>query len=159
MKSVAAVVLLLMSGLVSAASIRPNKTITPGDINPAVTQSNIADTICKTGWTATQRPDKYYSINIKRKQIKQYKYRDTAPAHYEEDHFISLELGGSNAPANLWPERLAGKCGALIKDRIEDRLHKLVCNGTITLDQAQKEISTDWVKSYRDHIGPLVCRK
>ncbi len=62
----------------------------------------------------------------------------------EIDHLVSLELGGTNDLANLWPEPYAPKPGAREKDQVEDELHRQVCAGTITLQQAQKEISTDW---------------
>jgi hypothetical protein len=38
--------------------------------------------------------------------------------------------------------------GAHEKDWLENQLHKLVCNKTITLEQAQEEIKTDWYASY-----------
>ncbi len=34
----------------------PDPACTPGTVNPAVSQANIADTICKSGWTSTVRP-------------------------------------------------------------------------------------------------------
>ena len=45
--------------------------------------------------------------------------------------------------------------GAHTKDRLENRLHKLVCSGTITLGEAQHEISTNWIAAYRGRIGML----
>src|SRR4029079_19325964 len=59
------------------------------------------------------------------------------PYQHEVDHLVSLELGGSNAIANLWPEPYAGRWGARTKDVLEDRLHDLVCAGTIRLRYAQ----------------------
>ena len=51
------------------------------------------------------------------------------PYQHEVDHLISLELGGSNAIRNLWPEPYAGRWGARTKDVLENRLHDLVCEG------------------------------
>ena len=67
---------------------------------------------------------------------------------YEIDHLISLELGGTNDLKNLWPQPYNPKPGAKEKDSVENILHRQVCTGTITLQQAQKAISTDWYAVY-----------
>jgi len=39
------------------------------------------------------------------KQLAAMKTKNKMPSHYEEDHFISLEVGGHpKDPKNLWPE-------------------------------------------------------
>jgi hypothetical protein len=79
---------------------------------------------------------------LKKQQILDYGYSDTNLKNYEEDHFISLELGGAPAdPQNLWPEPGASPNP---KDRIENLCHKKICNGEITLAQAQQQIATNW---------------
>jgi len=67
---------------------------------------------------------------------------------YEVDHHVSLELGGSNAIANLWPEAASPKPGFHEKDKVENYLHNQVCSGAITLKQAQIEIATNWLAVY-----------
>ena len=67
---------------------------------------------------------------------------------YEIDHLISLELGGTNDLTNLWPQPYVPKPGAKEKDVVENALHRQVCAGAIPLQQAQKEISTDWYAVY-----------
>lgn len=120
----------------------PDPICTPGVINPNVLQSNIQQTICKTGWTATIRPPQSYTQPLKVQGIKNYGYSDTNLAHYEEDHLISLELGGSPSdPKNLWPEPGASPNP---KDAVENRLKSEICSGKISLMQAQQEISTNW---------------
>ena len=47
----------------------------------------------------------------------------------EIDHIVSLELGGSNDIAKLFPERADADPGYRVKDRLENRLHALVCAG------------------------------
>jgi len=69
------------------------------------------------------------------------------------DHLISLELGGSNSIKNLWPEPYTGDLNAHVKDKLENKLHSLVCNGDIDLKTAQQEIATDWVAAYIKYIG------
>jgi len=50
----------------------PNETRTPGFVNAAVTQANIHQTICVSGWTATVRPPTSYTTQLKKKQIAEY---------------------------------------------------------------------------------------
>lgn len=67
---------------------------------------------------------------------------------YEVDHLISLELGGSNAITNLWPEPAAPKPGFHQKDVLENTLHRMACSGAISLRAAQTAIATDWTIPY-----------
>jgi hypothetical protein len=61
---------------------------------------------------------------------------------------IPLELGGSNAIGNLWPQNYRGFLNADDKDRLENYLHDAVCSGRMPLQTAQEAIATDWVKAY-----------
>jgi hypothetical protein len=131
----------------------PDPARTPGSLNPAVTQANIATTICKSGWTATIRPPTSYTNSLKVTQIAQYHYTDKSTASYEEDHLISLELGGNPTdPRNLWPEpykvSLADgrNVGAHVKDAFETKLKTAVCGGKMTLAQAQIEVGDHWIQ-------------
>jgi hypothetical protein len=71
----------------------------------------------------------------------------------EVDHLVSLELGGSNSRANLFPEAASPRPGSHQKDRLENRLHDEVCSGQITLRRAQRLIATDWVAAYTARFG------
>ena len=71
----------------------------------------------------------------------------------EVDHLVSLELGGSNIRANLFPEAATPRPGSHEKDRLENRLHAEVCSGAITLRRAQLLIARDWVAAYRARFG------
>ena len=84
-----------------------------------------------------------------------YTYKgDTATGDYEEDHLISLELGGApSAEANLWPEPYNAPEGARVKDHVENKLHALVCAGTISLATAQRAIATNWWIAYQTYVG------
>jgi hypothetical protein len=140
--------------LMGAAPYLPDEMKTPGAINPAVTQSNLFNTICHPGWTKTIRPPVSYTSRLKRKQLGP----GIPSSAYEEDHLVPLELGGAPTdPDNLWPQPWAGTCGAGMKDALEDELSRMVCNGQVTLDTAQRDIATDWVKAYHKYIGPLAC--
>ena len=75
------------------------------------------------------------------------------PYAHEVDHLVSLEIGGSNAIANLWPEPYAGRWGARTKDVLENRLHELVCSGRLALRKAQRIEARNWVAAYRRYVG------
>ena len=70
----------------------------------------------------------------------------------EVDHLVSLELGGANDEANLFPEAALPRPGFHEKDRLEDRLHELVCDHSVSLGAAQQMIRTDWPKAYRRYV-------
>jgi hypothetical protein len=112
---------------------------TPGVLNPDVTQANIRSTICRHGWTATIRPPVEYTNDLKRKQMRQYGETGSL-SEYQEDHLISLELGGNPTdPRNLWPEPYPRASDV---DRIENDLNAQVCSGQLTLAQAQQREDT-----------------
>jgi hypothetical protein len=107
---------------------------TPGVLNPDVTQATIGSTICVTGWTRTIRPSTEYTNALKRKQMRAYRETGTE-SDYQEDHLISLELGGHPTdPRNLWPEPYPR---ASQVDTIENDLNRQVCDGLLTLAEAQ----------------------
>jgi len=113
--------------------------------NPQVTQANIASTICKSGWTSTIRPATSVTNKLKTEGIAAYGYSDTSMSAYEEDHLISLELGGAPSdPKNLWPEP-GGSPNP--KDKVENDLNKAVCGGKVQLADAQRAIATDWTSA------------
>jgi hypothetical protein len=140
----------------SAGAVLPNSERTPGAVNPSVTQANIGRTICVSGWTATVRPSSSVTTGLKVKQLASgYTYKgDTTTGDYEEDHLISLEIGGApDAEANLWPEPYNTSEGARVKDVIENKLHGLVCGGTISLATARRAIATNWWVAYQTYVG------
>ena len=120
------------------AVVRASWSLTPGVLNPQVTQSTIAATICRSGWTRTVRPPVSYTNDLKRRQLRQYGLRGP-PSAFQEDHLISLELGGNPTdPRNLWPEPYPR---ASAVDRIENELNHRVCTGSLTLAEGQREES------------------
>ena len=73
-------------------------------------------------------------------------------ALYEFDHLISRELAGADVEANIWPQAWLEPGSARRKDRLENRLHVLVCAGKVSLKAAQREIAADWVKAYPTYV-------
>ncbi|WP_247539130.1 hypothetical protein [Ralstonia pseudosolanacearum] len=136
---------------------RPNPRFTPGAVDPRVTQANIHETICVRGYTKTVRPPQQFTRELKVRQIRLYGYDDKRLRDYEEDHLVALEIGGSpDSAKNLWPQprHVIGNWGSLAKDKLENRLHSLVCRRKVSLAQAQREMAHDWIAAYKRYIGP-----
>ena len=136
----------------------PNPRLTPGALNPAVTQADIHQTICVRGYSRAIRPPENYTERMKRLQIHEYGYRDRWLRDYEEDHEVALSLGGSpTSPRNLWPQphQVTGGWGSYAKDRLEARLHWLVCHRGLPLTTAQRALASDWIAAYQRYVGPV----
>jgi len=130
----------------TAGTVLPDPVCTPGATNPAVTPATLRTTICRSGYSTSIRPPAAITRREKTASLAAYGY--TGNLHVVEyDHLVSLELGGDpNDPRNLWPEpnSTAATSFTNAKDAVENRLHALVCAGTVTLTAAQHAIATDW---------------
>ncbi|MFI7337228.1 hypothetical protein ACIBUY_04725 [Streptomyces sp. NPDC050085] len=128
----------------------PDLKCTPGAISPAVTQANLARTICrKGGYTKGIRPP--VSVTGQEKRLNAVSYGYTGSLRDAEfDHDISLQLGGDpNDARNLWVEPMdpGHKPGGGVnneKDPVETKLHTAVCSHKVTLAAAQHAIASDW---------------
>ncbi|MGZ8983004.1 MAG: hypothetical protein ACXW11_03500 [Methylotenera sp.] len=130
----------------------PNQRMTPGALDSFVTQTNIQETICVKGYTKTIRPPQNYTNKLKKYQIREYDYQDSNPKHYEEDHLVPLNIGGSpNDPLNLWPQPRNSEWNATKKDILEFKLYKLVCHGVVPLNEARNAMATDWIRAYKKY--------
>jgi hypothetical protein len=117
-----------------AHAVLASWTRTPGALNPLVTPATVRATICRRGWTRTVRPPVSYTNALKVRQLAEYGLHGP-PSGYQEDHLISLELGGDPVdPRNLWPEPYPR---AAAVDRIENELNARVCSGSLSLAAAQ----------------------
>jgi hypothetical protein len=132
----------------------PDAALTPGDIFPGVTDEQI----CVPGYARSVRnvPEAisrlvFIEYNLAGKHSG---YCDSQQG-CELDHLISLSLGGSNEPKNLWPQTYDGsRWNAHVKDRLEDRLHALVCSHQMPLAVAQRALANDWISSFVLYVGP-----
>ncbi len=128
--------------------ILPDPQMTPGDV-----LTTDARVICVPGYTKTVRD---VPQSVKNQVYRQYGVVSREPPQFEVDHLISLELGGSNSIRNLWPESYVTQpLNAHVKDRLENKLHELICAGQVPVEQAQKDIAADWTKAYEKYVGPL----
>ena len=127
------------------AAYLPNPQLTPGDTLD-VTKADI----CEPGYATKVRnvPE-----SVKNQAYQEYGIQSHKAGEYEVDHLISLELGGSNSIRNLWPQSYSGEWNAHMKDKLEDKLHALVCSGSLDLKTSQREISADWITAYNKYVG------
>ena len=126
--------------------VLPDPILTPGDVLDVT-----ADDICAVGYTKTVRN---VPASLKQKVYESYAILSHRPKEFEVDHLISLELGGSNSIRNLWPESyLTAPYNAHVKDRLENFLHRQVCSGKMSLQQAQDEIASNWISAYKKYFG------
>jgi hypothetical protein len=128
------------SGCVASSGL-PDSACTPGAIIAGATKEQI----CQPGYASSVRN---VPASEKDAIYAEYDIASHYPGQYEVDHLVSLELGGSNDLANLWPEPASPTPGFHQKDRVENYLHDQVCSGAISLSQAQIEIATNWLQVY-----------
>ena len=150
------------------AATGPDRKLTPGAVDPAVTDA----AICAHDWAPGDPPrrggDLTYSKAARRtsghvKDAVFAEYHIVNPhdgGHsWEIDHLVPLSLGGRDVAENLWPEsRIGDGLNAWAKDRLEYRLYRLVCDPIpgaqpLPLTQAQTAIRTDWVAAYRTYCA------
>jgi hypothetical protein len=115
---------------------------TPGGVAAVSLQK-----LCTPGYTASVRN---VPLSAKKRACELY---GIPAAHcngkeVEIDHLISLEIGGSNDIKNLWPQPYMPVPGAREKDQLENWLHRQVCEGNMSLQNAQRGISTNWYQGY-----------
>jgi hypothetical protein len=129
------------------APILPDSKLTPGDAFTVTPQD-----LCVPGYTKKVRN---VPAEMKREVYEEYGVTSHGSGDYEVDHLIPLELGGSNSIKNLWPEsHRTSPWNAQIKDRLEGKLHALVCSGKIDLKEAQEAVASNWIGAYKLYVSP-----
>lgn len=123
------------------AATYPDPACTPGATNPAVRQDTLSATVCQPGWSDKQRPN---LTTVKRERMAAYGV--SGSSKFELDHLIPISVGGALSDTrNLFPEPWNGPHGAHAKDVIEDRVHRQLCAGQLSLVDAQQVfIRGDW---------------
>ena len=146
------VAVMFIGAAAMAQGLLPNPSLTPGDAMVGVSASDV----CTPGWSKKHRD---VSSDVRASVFTAYGMPGgnhtlgcAGPHGCELDHLIPLELGGSNSPRNLWPQPYDGPMSAHAKDKLENRLHAMVCSGEISLQEAQRAIATDWVAAHRRFV-------
>jgi hypothetical protein len=128
----------------SLAKYLPDPKLTPGDVLDVTPQD-----FCVSGYSSKVRD---VPQSVKDQAYQEYGITSHQPGQYEVDHLISLELGGSNSIRNLWPESYTGEWNAREKDKLENKLHELVCSGSLDMKTAQQAIATNWIAAYEKYV-------
>jgi hypothetical protein len=123
-----------------------DRACTPGAVFSNATTAQI----CVAGYSSSVRN---VPSSEKTAGYREYGIYSHYGGQYEVDHLISLELGGSNSIANLWPEAANPRPGFRQKDTLENYLHRQVCSGAMALATAQRLIATNWVAEYHHVYG------
>ena len=126
----------------AAAPHRPNPDVTPG-----LTRPLSLHTVCTTRWGRDRR---HVTEAMRRQVFKAYGIPYSRHAQYELDHLIPRSLAGADDVLNLWPQPLGEATHE--KDPLEVKLGKLVCAGSLKLEDAQEAIRSNWPAAHRLYV-------
>jgi hypothetical protein len=135
--------LLLLIVLPVYASDLPNAKLTPGSTrNVSIKELCTTSTNLVRNVSESLKKDIYHNYGLNGND------RSVCKEGYEIDHLISLELGGDNSANNLWVQSYCCGNNAHEKDKLENELHRQICDNRITMEEAQECIRTNWVICY-----------
>jgi hypothetical protein len=90
---------------------------------------------------------------LQRAVFKEYGISGADPHAYEVDYLITPALGGADDIHNLWPHSYSSTVwNARVKDALETRMREMVCNGSLDLPEAQREIAGNWIAAYKKYF-------
>jgi hypothetical protein len=122
----------------------PDSAITPGATVLASRQTVCAEANIK---------NKIVPVALQRKVLQEYGIAGAEPRAYEIDYLVTPALGGADDIHNLWPHSYSATVwNSEVKDALEDRLRELVCDGSLDLPEAQREIATNWIAAYKKYF-------
>lgn len=140
MKKIILAVLFMPLGSM-AYDFLPNKSLTPG----AYASGSVKE-ICEAGYPERSRN---VSQSTKKKVYERYNVDiSTCKGGCKIDHLIPLSIGGSNDITNLWPHEYTQFWSVYKKTRLEVRLRREVCGGTLPLREARECIASNWTLCY-----------
>jgi hypothetical protein len=131
----------------------PDRRCSPGAYYSKLTKAVICSTSFRTSSIRNVPQSEKYAVEAEYGMAQK-----LYGSSLEIDHIVSLELGGSNDISNLFPERASPAPGYHVKDKLENKLHSLVCSGQMTPSSARVGIATNWQKLYRNVYGTAPVR-
>lgn len=160
--AIVAVVLLVRVGHEPGGRFQPgaiapveDDALPVASLTPGATWSVTAEELCAPGAHEQRRVPDAVRVQV----LRGYGMEHEPAERYELDYLITPELGGAPSVENLWPQRYASRTwNAHVKDQLERLLPQLVCDGTVALQTAQREIAADWVAAYRKYFRTDVPR-
>lgn len=131
------------------ARVAPTGALPIRLITPGATVALPADVLCRQV-PLTPSP---ISEAVRADVLRAYGMEQLADHEYELDYLITPDLGGAPDPRNLWPEPYHSPIwNARVKDELESLLPRLVCEGKIDLQTAQRDIAVDWIAAYKKYF-------
>ncbi len=120
------------------------------DLTPGVARRVSVDELCGRERHAASP---LVAASVARQVFEDYGADYRRAAEYELDFLITPELGGTADARNLWPQPYGStQWNAYVKDELERLFRRLVCDGTIDISTAQREMATDWIAAYRRYF-------
>lgn len=120
-----------------------------GMLDERVTQQSVSETICRTGYADTVAPPFGELMAHKDRLLAERGIEADHGAAFAIDRRVPVVLGGSpNAPANLDLLPWAGLQGERRKARAAVMLKRCVCEGKLSLAEAQAAIVGNWSVVY-----------
>jgi len=144
--SILATFLLIFELRTKAEGPQPDAGLTPGETRPISMEQ-----VCRAGGAEVVVAN--IPEETRRKVFSAYGIKPSRPGDYEVDYLITPDLGGSDSIRNLWPQPYSARWNAREKDKLEQRLHQMVCSGSMDLATAQHEIAANWIRAYRKYVG------
>ncbi len=133
-----------------------------GEAQPAVVLSSPDSSLTPGATLLVSRRAVCAQINVKNKAVpvalrrivfEEYGIAGADSAAYEVDYLVTPALGGADDVHNLWPHSYSATVwNARVKDALEDRLREMVCDGSLDLMQAQREIAVNWIDAYKKYF-------
>jgi hypothetical protein len=128
----AAIIILTSSPAI--ATTFPDPRLTPGATVPRITAAQV----CTPGYASSVRPRGHEWYELKNETYARYGIARGHHYGFVGDHLVPIELGGApDSVDNVWPQPYQD---AHEKDYYEDALHLLVCDGRMSLEDAQRRI-------------------
>ena len=138
---------LIIGTIVSAATVRAEEALVP---NPKLTPGKVAK---------REKDKRGVTAAMGKKVFARYRLPWSRRAEFKIDHLIPVELGGADTIDNLWPQSVRTKpYGADRKELLTEVLLQRIARGQITLEQAQEQISRDWIDAFIDHLGMVYLK-
>jgi hypothetical protein len=109
--------------------------------------------VSRSAVCAESNKNKPVSAPVQRKVFEEYGISGVDPRAYEVDYLVTPALGGADDIHNLWPHSYSATAwNARVKDALEDRLRGMVCDGSLDLTEAQREIASNWIAAYKKYF-------
>jgi len=111
--------------------VLPNSKKTPGDVVPGI----MLNWVCNHYIDSFPPSQKDIIVAYKNYGV------DIKNINYRLDHLVPTSLGGSNDIKNLWPQTIVN---FRLKNMVENDLFRCVCNGLMSLKEAQSILMLNW---------------